>query len=248
LPILDLSSFNDNGTPKNFVPSPKSKEGKKKNSDPRMKAHTIYKSLDSGKRVPSVTTVLGILGNPYLIDWAWKLGMDGIDYKAVRDNAGLVGTIAHYMILCHLKSQVPDLTGYAEMDINKAKVCLKKYWEWEKENKIEAVLVEYPMVSKLFNFGGTIDCLAKLNGKYILIDHKTSNGIYSSYFYQLAAYAQLLLENGYEIENARILRIGKDENEGFEQKIMSNLENHWQVFYHLLEVYNLQSIIRREEK
>jgi len=245
---LDLGSFNANGTSKISSKDIATSSKPKKQVDPRMKVHQIYKAVDTGKRLPSVTTVLGQLGKPYLIEWAWKLGLDGIDYKAIRDNAGTVGTIAHYLILCHLKGITPDLTMYSQIDIDKSQTCLKKYLEWEKENKIEPILVEHPMVSGIFGFGGTIDCLAKLNGDLVLIDHKTSSGIYTEMFYQLAAYAQLLLENDYAIKNARILRIGKNEDEGFEQKIVVNLENHWNVFYHLLEVYKLQAIIRKEEK
>lgn len=78
----------------------------------KTKIHTVYKTAD-GKRVPSVTTILGILNKPALLDWAWRMGCEGQDYKAVRDNAGDIGTLAHYLILCHLKGEKPETQDYS---------------------------------------------------------------------------------------------------------------------------------------
>ena len=206
--------------------------------------HTVYK-IKSGQRVPSVTTVLGILNKPALLNWAWQCGIEGKDYKLVRDNAADIGTLAHYLIMCHLKGKTPDTSEYSAENINKAETCLIKYWEWEKENKIEPILVEESLVSEEYEFGGTIDCLALLNNQLILIDHKTGKAIYPEMAYQLAAYRQLLLENGHKVMGARILRIGKNEDEGFEQRIFGNLDKQWELFLHCLVIYNLQKELRR---
>lgn len=53
----------------------------------KTKIHTVYK-LEDGTRVPSVTTILGILNKPALVEWAYQCGCQGLDYKAVRDQAG----------------------------------------------------------------------------------------------------------------------------------------------------------------
>jgi hypothetical protein len=213
----------------------------------KTKIHTVYKTQD-GKRVPSVTTVLGILNKPALLDWAWKCGCDGVDYKAVRDNAADIGTLAHYLIMCHLKGQAPDTSDYSKDDIDKAETCLIKYWDWEKDNPIEPLLVEAPLVSEIHRFGGTIDCLARdSHGDLVLIDHKTGKGIYSEMFYQLAAYAQLLSEQDQKwvVKSARILRIGRDANEGFEERLVYNWDRHFELFKHCLAVYRLQGELRK---
>src|SRR5438093_1588565 len=36
-------------------------------------SHTVYKNA-AGKRVPGVTTILGILNKPALLKWAWEQG------------------------------------------------------------------------------------------------------------------------------------------------------------------------------
>ena len=205
----------------------------------KTKVHTRYQSA-TGERVPSVTTVLGILNKPALIHWAWQCGVKGEDYRKVRDEAADIGTLAHYLIMCHLTRQEPDTSEYSAENIDKAENALLSYYEWEKNHPIEPVLIEQALISEVYGFGGTIDCLAKLNSETILIDHKTGKALYPEMFYQLAAYRQLLLENGYRVGHARILRVGRDESEGFEEQVVTEFGKPWDIFHHCLRIYNLQ--------
>jgi hypothetical protein len=47
------------------------------------KAHTIYKTAE-GVRVPGATTITGLLNKPYLVPWANKLGLEGIEQYIQR--------------------------------------------------------------------------------------------------------------------------------------------------------------------
>ncbi len=212
----------------------------------KTRIHTVYK-LKSGDRVPSVTTILGILNKPALLDWAWQMGTQGLDYKAVRDSAGDIGTLAHYLILCDLKGEKPDTSEYSSQDIAKAETCLIKYWDWQKGHKIEPIMLETPLISEQYQFGGTIDFFGKVDGQPTLLDFKTSKAIYPEFFYQLAAYEQLLAEAQQLIEVTRVLRIGKSEDEGFEERTIGKLDNQWQIFLSCLKIYNLQKEIRRDK-
>ena len=212
----------------------------------KTKIHTVYK-LASGDRVPSVTTILGILNKPALLDWAWNCGKEGLDYKAVRDDAAGVGSLAHYFIMCELRGIKPDTSEYSSQDVDRAENCLIKYWGWGKEHPIKPVLIEQPLISEKYGFGGTIDCLATLGEDTILIDYKTGKALYPEMFYQLAGYRQLLEENGHTVNGARILRIGREEQGDFEERIVSNLDKEWEVFTHCLGIYNLQKQIRKEK-
>lgn len=205
----------------------------------KTRVHTVYNGKDN-KRLPSVTTVLGILSKPALIHWAWELGTKGEDYRKVRDRAGDIGTLAHYLIFCHLKGIEPDTSDYSPDVLNKAETCLLKYWEWENQNHPEPILLEQPFVSEDYGFGGTIDCVAKVNGALTLIDHKTGKAIYPEMVYQLAAYRQLLHENAYDVASVRILRIGRDETEDFEERVFTSLDRQWDIFHHCLQIYKLQ--------
>ena len=218
-----------------------------KDSPKKAKAHTQYKLLD-GTKVPGVTTVLGILNKPALVKWANNLGLQGIDSSKYRDEMADIGTLAHQLILNYFNKAKTDTSEYSQSQIDLAENCLLSFWEWEKGRKIEVIMAEAQLVSQEYGFGGTIDCFCKLDGQPTLLDFKTGKAIYPEMFCQLAAYEQLLAEAGQLIEVTRILRIGRDNDEGFEERTIGKLDKQWQVFLNCLSIYNLQKDIRKEAK
>jgi hypothetical protein len=209
----------------------------------KTKAHIRYKNKD-GKIIPGVTTITGILDKPALVKWANNLGLQGIDSSKYRDEMADIGTLAHYFIMCYLTGEEPDTSDYSKEQIDKAENCLLSFFEWEKSHPIKSLIVEQPLVSEQYQYGGTIDCYARCDGGLWLIDFKTGKAIYPEMFYQLAAYRQLLIENGHKVNNTRILRIGRDESEGFEERVVADLDKQWQLFLHCLAIYNLQREIK----
>uniref|UniRef100_A0A6M3KWU2 PD-(D/E)XK nuclease superfamily protein n=1 Tax=viral metagenome TaxID=1070528 RepID=A0A6M3KWU2_9ZZZZ len=208
------------------------------------KIHTVYK-LSNGTRVPSVTTYLSVLAKPALIHWAWNLGVQGLDYQKVRDQAGDIGTLVHYLILCKLKGEEPALSTYTPQDIELASVPMGKFEDWYGEHSVEPIIMEEPMVSEVYKFGGTMDFYGKVDNKLTLLDFKTSGAIYMENFFQLAAYRQLLFEYAYTIEDIKILRVGKNEDEGFEVRAAGNLDKHWEIFLACQKIYELQKEVRK---
>lgn len=213
----------------------------------KAKAHVVYK-LPDGSSCPGVTTVLGILNKPALVIWANRLGLQGIDSSKYRDEMADIGTLSHYLIMCYLTKQEPDTRDYSKEQIDKAENCLLSFYEWEKGHELKPILVETPLVSEAYNFGGTIDCYAMLDGMETLIDFKTGKALYEEMIFQLAAYEWLLRENGNCVGQSRILRIGRGEDEGFEERLVGNLDKHFGLFKHCLAIYNLQKDIRKESK
>lgn len=205
----------------------------------KTQAHIQYQLAD-GTPVPGVTTVLNILAKPALIQWAWNLGRQNLDWHEVRDSAGDIGTLAHYLILCLLKEEVPDTSEFSQVDIQKANNCLAKFKNWLKENPVSPVMIEEPLISEEYKYGGTLDLFAEYNGVFILVDFKTGKALYPEYFYQVAAYRHLLEEQGWPVVSARILQIGRDESEGFEEVIRTSLETEWLIFLKCLELYTLR--------
>ena len=203
------------------------------------KAHTIYKLAD-GTRVPGATTVTGLLNKPYLIKWANNLGLDGIDSSKYVDEAAKTGTLAHALVLEHLTGGKVDLTQYSPQQIDLAENSIISYFEWEKRHAVEPVWCERPMVSERMRYGGTIDCLAYVDGELELIDFKTGKAVYEEYFVQTAAYRKLLEENGFDVRRIRILRIGRDETEGFEERVMTDSRKYFGIFENLLNIYYLK--------
>ena len=118
------------------------------------------------------------------------------------------------------------------------------FFEWEKAHHITPILIEEPMVSEVFRFGGTIDCLGKINGNLCLIDFKTSRGIFPEMLIQVVAYKQLLVEHGHKVDQTTILRVGRTDDEGFEERFVNELDKRWQIFQHCLEIYRLQKEVK----
>jgi hypothetical protein len=197
--------------------------------------------LKDGSIVPGVTTVLKELSmGEGLNYWCWDLGRQGLDYKEVRDAAGRVGTLAHHLIACHLNCEEPSASEFSPAEVDKAGICFRKYLAWEKENPLTPVMIEEPLVSELFKYGGTPDLLAEIDGKFVLIDFKTGSGIYQSYHCQVAAYRKLFEEQGWTVASARIIRISPDETDRIEVAMALDYARDWQIFQHALGIYELR--------
>ena len=200
----------------------------------------IYR-LKDGSIVAGVTTIINQLDKPALINWAWKLGTEGKDWKEERDSAGDIGTLVHELVLGYWRGEVPDITAPDEVSGALMNGCYWKFIDWVKAFTIAPVLVEEPIVSERYQFGGQPDLLASINGRMVLLDVKTSNGIYDSFWLQLAGYDILLRENGYKVDEYQILWLPKDDR--FDCPIRTDLRREKKIFKHLLEIYQL----RREE-
>jgi hypothetical protein len=210
------------------------------------KIHTVYKTAD-GTRVPAVSTILGELAKPALIEWAWRLGTQGINYREYRDALADVGTLTHRMILDHLKGEETDFSGYNPDTVKLAGNCFGSFKAWEATNKIEPVILETPLVSELFRYGGTADFLGYVNGKLTLVDFKTG-GIYPEHFMQLSAYSALVNEHRSAlgpIEQYLILGIPRAESETFLMKSKSSLNAEWGIFQAALKIYTLKKDISK---
>lgn len=146
-------------------------------------------------RVPSVTTILGRykMADP-LIHWAWKMGMDGKDYREVRDEAANAGTVAHAMVEGWLKGQNHVVTNAPAETTEKAHNAFVQFREWAAQTKLTIVSTEESLVSPTHMFGGTLDAVS-VKGERALVDWKTSNRVYPEYAVQLAAYGLLWNEN-----------------------------------------------------
>jgi len=161
----------------------------------RTKAHTVYKTSE-GKRVPGVTTITGQLEKPALINWAWKLGMAGEDYKLVRDKAGSSGTLFHYLGNTVLAGKQPDhdyLNQFAPDVLEEAMNCLLSMRKFCNGRAIEPVLMEVPLVSDEYEYGGTFDFFGFIDGNLVVLDFKTG-GIYKEHIYQISAYRRIIID------------------------------------------------------
>jgi ATP-dependent exoDNAse (exonuclease V) beta subunit len=86
--------------------------------------------------------------------------------------------------------------------------------QWEKEHKVKFIATEQLVYSKKYNFVGTLDCIAEVDGEYCLIDFKSSNGIYWDMILQVSGYGIAHEEETKKkFDRAWIVRFGKDDAE-----------------------------------
>lgn len=206
--------------------------------------------LADGTRVPSVTTILGIVAKPALIKWANNLGLQGIDSTKYVDALAKVGSLAHAMILADLRGDRPAdaADGYDAATVDLAENCLISFYNWKKDKTIVPILLETPLVSEIHHFGGTADFFGLVNGHSTIIDFKTGKGIWPEHFIQLAAYRWLIMEAAdkyaaeyglIDISEYTILNIPRAETEAFDAKTRTDLSDQWQYFLHARAMYEL---------
>jgi hypothetical protein len=205
----------------------------------KAKPHTIYKNA-AGDKVPGVTTILNIINKPALVPWANRLGLEGIKTTEYVDHLADIGTLAHRMIQCHLTSEELDTSDYTPNQVSTAENSVLSFLEWQKGKEMETILSEEQLVSEALGFGGTVDWYGELGTKLTLVDLKTGKAIYDEMIFQVAAYDWLLGENGYSVNEVRVLQIGRDETEGFSERVIpaAAIGPYFEVFRAALALYN----------
>ena len=138
---------------------------------------------DNGQHYPSATTILEAYPKPFqLMQWMKEVGSKADE---IRDAAGRRGSNVHQLT--------------EDYDNGKPKFSLEewnmfeRYVDFSKMYKPEHLLIEQTFVNGSLGFAGTLDRICRIDGKSYVLDIKTSNGIYNSYWLQLAAYEQLYL-------------------------------------------------------
>lgn len=217
---------------------------------------TIPYKLKDGTRVPGATTIIGSnLGwnKEQLKYWAWKEGQAGRDIKYTVKVACDAGTVAHYLIECNLKKIEPDLKVFDQQAIQAGTFAYEtNFLPWQAMVKFEPIEMEPHLVSETHRYGGTPDCIARVNSKIAVFDWKTSGGLYPDMLMQLAAYEQLWNENNIRTpkvgndameqiaDGAYLLRIDK-KTASFHFHHWLDLSRAWAAFKHLLALHYMKA-------
>lgn len=193
-----------------------------------LKSHTVYKNA-AGARVPGVTTVLGMLNKPALLRWAWQQGKDGKELEAVRQVAADIGTVGHALCEAYLRGMGFDAGNIAPEVLDKGETAFLRFLDFWQKEQLTVVATEQAMVSERMQVGGTLDVLAQRgDGRLVLVDLKTSKGIYDEMLIQAATYAAIWEEcdeAARSISEVYIVRIGKENADDLEvRKVHSRPE------------------------
>ena len=225
----------------------------------KTKAHTRYrlaptKEHPKGKVVPGATTVidtqLGWNKRP-LMAWTRKEALLGNDPKKVLTEAGDVGTAVHLMIEAYIRGCItgtykePDLGDFTPNQLDMARMAYKGFQDWDRQHELEYIGSEVKIVHQKLEYGGTIDILARQNGKLWLIDPKSSKGIFPEYMIQVVAYAEAFEHaNNEKVDQIVLLHLNKKNGEFSPLRLSrQRREAAWKVFKHLLELKRLQGIL-----
>lgn len=214
----------------------------------RTSLHTKYKDAE-GNVVPSVTTIIGNnLGwnKGVLMGWVKKMMKEGEDPDKVRDKAASIGTIAHRLIELYLlgeEMKENESREFPPSDMEKAIAASESFKDWWASKGYEVVQTEAQYVSERYKYGGTIDLVAKdKDGNFIIIDFKTSNGVYADHKIQVAAYAEMFEEvTDMTYSEVYILKIPKEGGSCEAFPVSDNiLYKGFIVFERLLDIHDLQ--------
>lgn len=192
----------------------------------------------NGERKTGCTTFLGIQdkSGPLLI-WAKDLIEELLIEKATRGKLTLedisaivsqpeklkreasdIGSKIHdwceKYIRHKLKEKGAELPDFPEE--SGVQVGVNAFLDWEKEHKVKFLSTERVVYSRKYDFIGKMDIEAIVDKKRVLVDLKSSNGLYNGVRMQTAAYAMAdTEENGKKYEGRWAIRLAKETEEEY---------------------------------
>lgn len=186
-----------------------------------------------GKRVTGVTTYLGIIDKSRaLVPWAVELyrnhliaNIGSLTMRHIEEGAKLhtvkkeeaatIGSHVHKWIEGYIKKESPEMPEQKE-----AQIGVNAFLDWVSANKVKFISSERIIYSRKYGYVGTMDIEAKVNGELCLIDIKTSNNIYNSYYLQTAAYVRAdEEERKVKYDGRWVLRLAKETEEEFTKRM-----------------------------
>ena len=210
-----------------------------------------FYSTEDGGYVPSVTTIL----NAYPKDagyFQWLKSV-GEDADTIRDEAGRRGSLVHGLTELYdsgAEVTIFDDNGNVNFKLSEW-AMFERYVDFATRFAPENLIVEQNYINADLRFAGTVDRVIELDGKKILMDIKTSNAIYDSYWLQLASYRELLAAAGTEVDEVAILWLNaKTRTEGKKGTIQgigwqlvskADTANDWRLFKHTQALWLAQN-------
>ena len=222
-----------------------------------------------GKPLTGVTTILGVIAKPALIQWSADMACNYIKealdktapqfshqvtfdrefgvlltearlaHRKKKEAAGTIGTEAHKQIENYIKGQP---LGVMTEQVEK---MVSEFIKWATEHNVKFLESEKRIYSESRWFAGTVDFVAEIDGKIWIGDIKTSSGIYPEYFFQTSGYQLALQEMGLypEIEGHIIVNIKKDGSK-FEVERSYGYPTSVKAFLAALEIYRAQEALK----
>lgn len=190
-----------------------------------------------GLGVPRVTRILDqAVNKEFLINWAAKLGSQ--KYFFEKNKATTIGSRTHELIEEYLVSgKFADRIFFKTPPSMKKNVSIAfdnfKLWmnDMANHNYFISDIIAMEKVITCPYFGGTVDCICRINGRVYLVDFKTSKKINPEYLLQVCAYTWIInsgyVENLPHIDGIGIIRVDKEIKNKYEDLFL-NFDIPWQ--------------------
>lgn len=194
-----------------------------------------------GKYYPSATTILEAYPKPYaLLQWMKEVGNKSDE---IRDAAGDRGSTVHKLTEMYDLGENVELLGESGQPMYSMQEwsMFERYVDFSKRFNPVHTNIEQQVISPELGFAGTLDRIAEIEGKKYLLDIKTSNGIYNSYWLQLAAYRHAWFMNTTQyVDGVAILWLnaktrtngkrGDYQGVGWQMIIKEDTNKEWELF------------------
>lgn len=210
-----------------------------------------------GKRLYGVTTILGVIAKPMLIQWAanqainyveehidkyglWRLeGKTWVQmmkeartvHKKKKEKAGEQGTEVHAEVEKWIKGCIEINEGLPVIvEDPKRNKQVQNFMDWAVKHKVKFLASEKRMYSRTWWTAGTADIVCEIEGRLYVGDVKTSSGIYPEAFIQASAYSKMLVEMGEFEKFGGVVIINLKKDGGFDFKFNYDLEGNIKAF------------------
>jgi hypothetical protein len=221
----------------------------------------------------SVTAATGMIDKSrVLIGWATGLAKDYLlellqgDYQGLgfdewrqhiiaattlhtvrKDEAASIGSQVHafaeaYALFKLGAGEMPTIPDDAPEPVLNG---ISAFIDYVNSRRIEFLHAERLLYSRVHGFVGMTDSIARIDGKLYVVDYKTSKGIYSEMWYQIAAYALAWNEEHPEepVEGGLILHFDKETGNLNEKEFsIEDLQIHGETFLHCLALKKAEKI------
>lgn len=158
-----------------------------------------------GSWYPRVTKIIEIKAKPALYRFYAEL-KSFAEGEAIKNQSASEGTLVHETIEAILKGQSPAINPSIAPSIE----AFLKFIEG-KNIQIDPELIERRIIHYEERYSGTLDALALIDGKFGVLDIKTSQSIYRDYNLQTSAYMAALQDEFKDLQTRWILRIDQSQ-------------------------------------
>lgn len=172
---------------------------------------------------------------------------DHCDYRVVRDTAASIGSMVHGRVDAHIRQKEFDPNEYLSVEYPTAKrvvevseLGFQAFLQWAGVSSLKLHEGEIQLVSNRYNYGGTPDVIMFM-GEPTVGDWKTGDLYVQQVLPQLAAYRELLVENGKTVgAGAHAISINKGTG-SFTHRYFtpSEVAKGWHAFLLMHDLYEL---------